>query len=59
MFSTFVNMKWVTVQEYAKIEGLCLAAAYKRVKAESVKSKKVFGKLVIGINQIELQAEGK
>lgn len=47
-------MKWVTVQEYAKIEGLCLAAAYKRVKAESVPSKKVFGKLVVGIKSAQL-----
>ncbi len=40
-------MEWITVQEYATNEGICLAAAYKRVKEDRVKWQKKFGKIVI------------
>jgi hypothetical protein len=40
-------MKWVTVQEYAEDEGITLAAAYKRIKENRVRSEKKFGRLVV------------
>ena len=40
-------MKWITVQEYAKKQGICLAAAYKRVKLNQVDHERKFGKVVI------------
>jgi len=40
-------MKWITVQEYAEKEGICLAAAYKRVKEKRVSSERKFGKIVV------------
>lgn len=40
-------MKLITVQEYAKKEGICLAAAYKRVKLGSVDSERKYGKLLV------------
>lgn len=44
-------MKWITVSEYAKKQGISLAAAYKRVKEGRATSEKKFGKLVIKDNQ--------
>ena len=40
-------MKWLTVEEYAKIEGISIPAVYKRVKENRVKSEKKFGRIVI------------
>jgi len=42
-------MKWITVDEYAKLEGICLAAAYKRVKNNHVVHTKKFGTIVIKV----------
>jgi len=44
-------MKWVTVQEFAEIEGICLAAAYKRVKNNQVNWQKKFGKIVVKLTK--------
>ena len=44
-------MKWVTVQEYAKSEGISLAAAYKRVKENRATSDRKFGKLVVKLEK--------
>jgi hypothetical protein len=40
-------MKYLTVKEYADAEGISLAAAYKRVKENRVRSEKRYGKLVV------------
>jgi len=40
-------MKWITVKEFAKNEGICLAAAYKRIKLGQIKSQKIYGKTVV------------
>jgi predicted DNA-binding transcriptional regulator AlpA len=40
-------MKWLTVEEYAKIEGISIPAVYKRVKENRVKSERKFGRIVI------------
>jgi len=45
--STFGSMKWITVQEFAAKEGICLAAAYKRVKLNQVSWEKKYGKILI------------
>jgi hypothetical protein len=42
-------MKWVTVQEYAEIENIKLAAAYKRIKENRARWARKFGRLVIAI----------
>jgi len=42
-------MKWITVQEFAENEGICLAAAYKRVKKNQVNWQRKFGKIVIKV----------
>ena len=47
-------MKWMTVQEYAQLEGIALSAAYKRVKQGRVKSERKFGKLVVGLKEKDL-----
>jgi len=39
--------KWLTVQEYAQKQGICLAAAYKRIKKEQVRSEKKFGRVLV------------
>jgi hypothetical protein len=44
-------MKWVTVQEYAKSEGITLAAAYKRIKENRAKSERRYGKLVVRLEK--------
>jgi hypothetical protein len=44
-------MKWMTVQEYAILEGIALSAAYKRVKQGRVKAQRKFGKLVVGVRE--------
>jgi hypothetical protein len=44
-------MKWVTVQEYAKSEGITLAAAYKRIKENRARSEKRYGKLVVKLEK--------
>lgn len=44
-------MKWITVKEYAEKEGICLAAAYKRVKNKNVVSETKFGKVVIKVTK--------
>jgi len=40
-------MKWITVKEFAEKEGICLAAAYKRIKSGKLKSQKIYGKTVV------------
>lgn len=44
----------MTVQEYATLKGLSLAAAYKRVKEGRAKSERRFGKLVVGVKEKDL-----
>lgn len=44
-------MKWLTVQEYAHQEGICLAAAYKRVHSNNVESEKKFGRLLVKVKE--------
>jgi hypothetical protein len=44
-------MKWITVSEYAKKQGISLAAAYKRVKEGRATADRKFGKLVVKENQ--------
>lgn len=43
----------MTVKEYAEFQGISLAAAYKRVNENRVKSEKKFGKLVVAIKEKE------
>lgn len=47
-------MKWITVQEYALLEEICLAAAYKRVKNNQVTWQKKFNKIIIKYKDKEL-----
>jgi hypothetical protein len=42
-------MKLLTVKEYAQKEGICLAAAYKRIAKGNVKSQNKFGKVLIQV----------
>ncbi len=41
--------KYMTVQEYADKEDICLAAAYKRVKQKAVEVERKFGRILIKI----------
>jgi hypothetical protein len=41
--------KYMTVQEYADNQGICLAAAYKRVKQKTVEVERKFGRILIKI----------
>lgn len=43
-------MKWVTVQEYAENHGITLAAVYKQIKENRVRSERKFGRLVVAMN---------
>lgn len=40
-------MKWLTIKEYAKIEGISIPAAYKRVAENRVPSERRYGRIII------------
>jgi len=48
-------MKWITVSEMAKIEGLTIQAIYKRIREGRIKSERKFGKLVVWLGREQVQ----
>jgi hypothetical protein len=44
-------MKWVTVKEYAEKKGITLAAAYKQISENRVRSGRRYGKLVVAVEK--------
>jgi len=51
-------MKYMTVKEYAKSEGICLAAAYKRVDNNDprIRVNRKFGRILIKVNPTDERA---
>lgn len=50
MLYRFGSMKWVTVEEYAKVNDISKTAVYKKIKFDKIVHEKRFGRLVVRLN---------